>query len=105
MKLHVIDCVTIQCGYEVYSAAKAHGPETGFQHIPGAILAAIADGLVTREEIVRTVARYTRTSRRAVGMVLDKLSAPSRSRLWARDADGVYKVVPGCDDDISLMEC
>lgn len=97
--MHIIhlDDKSIAAGkaaFSLYRAAVMCGPsadiydpgmwrDTGIAIIPGAILACIAQGMTTKDEIVSAVARVSRCKRTTVETVLGALTGADPERnLW-----------------------
>lgn len=94
MQILTIDPTLIAQGRAVFEASKKCGPVMGLPVVPGAIVAAIEDGIFTEEDIERNVSRYTRCRRSTVKTVLENLSTKvNPNGLWSRDQDGRFRLV------------
>lgn len=94
MQIHTITPVLIDQGRAVFELGKSCGLAKGFSIVPGAIIAAIENGLVTAPDIERTVSLYSRCRATTVATVLESLSTNVNSHgLWGQRADGSFHLV------------
>jgi hypothetical protein len=93
MRIYTIDPSLLDQGRAVYEAGRSCDGMTGLAAIPGAIAAAISDGLAARYQIVQAVSYYVRCRRSTVEAVLDGLETNSAPNgLWCRGEDGTYRL-------------
>lgn len=104
MQIHVIDPSLIERGRAVFEAGFRCGAGKGLSVVPGAIAAAIEHGFTTTLEIESAVSLYTRCSRSTVGTVLITLdTARNVNGLWARNADGEYRLTDKPVEAFTIM--
>jgi hypothetical protein len=104
MKIYTVNATLLAQGRAVFEAGLRCGPERGLAVVPGAILAAIENGLTTHSEIERAVAFHSRCRRSTVATVLAALSTERNPNgLWARDADGCYRCTQQDGEPFSIV--